>query len=90
MVQNNFDGDLIILSSPGYASLFAFKKETLSTLKFVKDDDSNKMKYSLKKISKQIVKECKEINLDNSTYRCRETPKLMKSIMLKKNGSSAD
>ena len=25
-VQNNFDGDLIILSSPGLASLFALKK----------------------------------------------------------------
>ena len=26
LVQNNYDGDLIILSSPGYASLFAIKK----------------------------------------------------------------
>ena len=56
----------------------------------MKDDDSNKMKYGLKKIPKQIVKECKEINLDNSTYRHRETPKLMESKMLKKNGSGGD
>ena len=89
-VQHNFDGDLIILSSPGYASLLAFKKETLEYSQLCKDDNSNKMKFRLKMMPRQIVKECKEINLDNSTYRCRETPKLTKSIMLKKNGSSAD
>ena len=29
-VQNDFDGDLINMSSPCYASLLALKKETLS------------------------------------------------------------
>ena len=89
-VQNNFDGDLIILSSPRYANLLAYKKEALNNLKYVKDDDSCKIKYGLKKVPKQIGKECEETNLHNSTYEHRETPKLMEPKMLKKNGSVGD
>ena len=67
-LMDDFNGDLIQFSSPGYASVPAFKSQTAEKLKIIKADEDSDIDNSLKKIAKQIRQECKEICLDKSRY----------------------
>ena len=66
----HFAGDLLVLSSPGYAKIIIFHNSAADMLKCVKDDsDDNDTHTSIKKVAMQIIKECKEITFDKSTYK---------------------
>ena len=65
---SHFDGELLILSSPGYANIVAFGCQASLLLNMVKEDDDD-IDNSIRKIAKQVIKECKSIPLDTTNYR---------------------
>lgn len=65
---SNFSGDLLIISSPGYANVVAFQSQASIVLKMVKHEEDG-IENSIRHIAKRVVKECKAIPLDTSKYR---------------------
>ena len=68
-LEKQFGGDLIILSSPGYANNIAFKCQAALQLKAVKEDDDADMPVHISKVAKEMIRECKGIHLDRSPYK---------------------
>ena len=69
VLGNQFGEELLVLSSPGYANIIACKnKADAVVLKMVKDDEEDDIVGSISKVAKLIVKECKTITCDKSTY----------------------
>lgn len=68
-LQKHFGGDLIILSSPGYANIIAFRSQTALQLKLVKDEDDEDISSHINKVAKKVIKECTEIPLNKASYR---------------------
>ena len=64
----HFSGELVALSAPGYAQIIAFRGHAFVQLMTVKDDDDD-IVPSIDKLSKQVIKECKDLHLDKSSYR---------------------
>ena len=64
----HFDGDLLLISSPGYANVVAFQCHAAVTLKMFKDNEDD-LENNIRHVAKQIKKECKDIPLDTTTYR---------------------
>lgn len=67
-LQSHFAGELLVLSSQGYAKIIAFHKTATLVLKIVKDDEEVDIDSNIDKVAKQIVKDCKEITRDKSKY----------------------
>ncbi len=65
---SNFSGDLLALSSPGYANVVAFQSQASMVLKMVKQEEDC-IENSIPHVAKHVVKECKAIPLDTSKYR---------------------
>ncbi|KAI4803777.1 hypothetical protein KUCAC02_025425 [Chaenocephalus aceratus] len=65
----HFAGELLVLSSPGYANIVAFHNEAALLLKIVKQDDVDDIDNSIGKVAKQVIKDCKVIGLDKAKYR---------------------
>ena len=68
-LEKQFGGDLIVLSSPGYANNIAFKCQAALQLKAVKEDDDADMSVHISKVAKEMIRECKGIHLDRSPYK---------------------
>ena len=64
----HFDGDLLLISSPGYANVVAFQCRAAVTLKMFKDNEDD-LENNIRHVAKQIKKECKDIPLDTTKYR---------------------
>ena len=64
-----FEGKLVVLSSPGYAKILVFQSHASMMLKMVKQDDDDDIDLSIRKIAKQVIKECAAIPLDRTKYR---------------------
>ena len=80
-LKKHFGGDLIILSSPGYANIIAFKCQTALQLKTVKEDDNADMSGHIIKVAKEVIKECKGIHLDRSSYKLNlDVPTAQESV----------
>uniref|UniRef100_UPI00358F791D uncharacterized protein isoform X1 n=1 Tax=Myxine glutinosa TaxID=7769 RepID=UPI00358F791D len=67
-VHRHFSGDLLVLSSPGFASIITFRANTAVILKLVKDDDEDDVPTCIGKVGKQTAKECAAIVWDKSSY----------------------
>lgn len=67
-VQKQFGNDLLVLTSPGMASIVAFRSASAHILKIVSDDEKESMQNATKAFSTQIISECKEIKTDPATY----------------------
>ena len=64
----HFDGDLLLISSPGYANVVVFQCHAAVTLKMFKDNKDD-LENNICHVAKQIKKECKDIPLDTTKYR---------------------
>ena len=64
----HFDGDLLLISSPGYANVVAFQCHAAVTLKMFEDNEDD-LENNIRHVAKQIKKECKDIPLDTTKYR---------------------
>ena len=68
-LRRYFGDDLVVLTTPGYASLIAFHSNAALMLKMVKDDDEiDDIQRSISILAKHVVKECKSIKCDKSKY----------------------
>ena len=68
-VSEHFGSEILVLTSPGYAHILAFHNQTARLLKVVKDTSSKEdIKHSVAKVSKQIIQECKSIEMNKSHY----------------------
>lgn len=67
-VQKQFGNDLLVLTSPGIASIVAFRSASAHILKIVSDDEKESLQNATKALSTQIISECKEIKTDPATY----------------------
>ena len=61
-------GDLLVLNSPGYASVIAFHQGAAGTLRVVKDDGSDDIDNAICQVANQIVTECKNVENDKTLY----------------------
>lgn len=64
---SHFGGDLLIISSPGYANLVAFQHQASQILKMVEHEEDD-IENSIRLIAKQVKKECNAIPLDSTNY----------------------
>ena len=61
--------DLVVLSSPGYRSIFFFRDNALATLKMIKDnDEEGNLEAALNVVAKHIRKECSDMEYQRRTY----------------------
>jgi hypothetical protein len=67
-LRQHFGSELLVLSAPGFASIVTFTENTAKTLKLVKDDEEDDISRSIAKVSKQVVRECKAVEHDKSSY----------------------
>ena len=65
---NHFEGDLLIISAPGYANVVYFRCHASTILKMVRYDE-DVIENSIRHIAKQVKKECSAIPLDATKYR---------------------
>ncbi|PIK51924.1 hypothetical protein BSL78_11179 [Apostichopus japonicus] len=69
-LRKYFGNELVVLSTPGYASLIAFHKNAALMLKMVKDDEENDdIESNVSVLAKHVVKECKSLSYDKSKYQ---------------------
>ena len=57
------------LSAPGYAQVIAFCVHAAVQLMSMKEDEVEELLPHINKLSKQIIKECKDLRLDKSSYK---------------------
>ena len=68
-LENYFNGELLVLSSPGIASIITFRSNTAHTLRIAKDDDnSDNIQKAISTISDEIKNECKSMVKDKTQY----------------------
>ena len=65
-LKGYFKGELIVLSSQGYANILTFQSS--AHLKLVKDEDMSNLVSSIAQVAKKVISETKDINMDKSTY----------------------
>lgn len=70
-LQAHFQDELVVLSSPGYASIVTFHCNAAIALKVVKDEDDDDVDSIIGKLGKRVVKDCKNIQVDASIYKLR-------------------
>ena len=66
-VIENFRGEMIALSSPGFATILTFKA-TASKIFHMIPDDSDDMHEMIKKVSTKIKTEIENIEIDKTHY----------------------
>ena len=64
-----FQDELVILSSPGYASIVAFHCNAAVVLKMVKDGNDDDIGSIIGKLAKKVAKDCKDISFDTSIFK---------------------
>ena len=62
-----FEGDLLVLSSPGIANIIIFRSKAPDLLRFV-DDVEDDLDAAVAKVSNKIVQEVKAIPMDKANY----------------------
>ena len=68
-VQSKFLDEIVVLTSPGYANIIAFSNSAGSVLRVMKDDSEDAdLENCIQKVSKQIIKDCKNITYDKTMY----------------------
>eukprot|EP00794_Sanderia_malayensis_P004436 gene4436-5029_t len=67
-IKDYFREDVIVLSSPGLASMLLFKNKVSKVLKLSNDQEDDQQDILITKLSKNICNEVKEIVLDKSSY----------------------
>ena len=67
-LAENLEGDLLMLSTPGYANVVSFRCHASTILKMVRYDE-DVIENSIRHIAKQVKKECSAIPLDATKYR---------------------
>ena len=68
LICSHFDGDLLLISSPGYANVVACQCHAAVSLKMYKDQEED-LENNIRHVAKQVRKECKDIPLDTTKYR---------------------
>ena len=68
-----FGEDVIVLSSPGLASMLLFKNNASKVLKISNDQENDQQDILITELAKKICDEVKEIVLDKSSYDIRIT-----------------
>ena len=63
-IVEKFGGDMIVLSSPGVASIFMFKSSASNALHIMPDDTDDQMNEAIEKVAKQIITEINNIEAD--------------------------
>ena len=68
-VKERFSDNVIVLTSPGYASIIAFNRCVSSVLKIVKDEnEDDELEHSKIKVSRCIKRECKQMKSKRTHY----------------------
>lgn len=68
-VKQHFADDVIILSSPGYASIVVFRNSASFVLKMVKDDKAHDdLEHSKIQVARAIEQECKDMKCNRMHY----------------------
>ncbi len=68
-LMDHFAGELVSLSSPGYATMIVFRQEAAVLLKMVKNETTSDIDANISMLAKQIVQECKSVDMpSNSDY----------------------
>ena len=67
-IKDYFGEDVIVLSSPGLASMLLFKNNASKVLKLSNDQEDDQQDILITKLAKKICDEVKEIVLDKSSY----------------------
>ena len=67
-LQDQFRNDLVVLTSPGVASIVAFRTYSAHILKIVSDDETDDVQRATKTLSKQIIAECRDTPSDSRMY----------------------
>ena len=61
-------GNLLVLSSPGMASMFIFRSKAASALNMVSDEDDDSKDSALSMIAQKIRNECRSLKVDSHKY----------------------
>ena len=77
---NHFEGDLLMISAPGYANVVSFRCHASTILKMVRDDE-DVIENSIRHIAKQVKKECSAIPLNATKYRLNIDAQLAQESM---------
>ena len=67
-IQSHFGNEILVLTSPGIASIVAFRTASAHILKIVSDDEKDDLQSATKTLSREIIAECKDIPNDTTTY----------------------
>jgi hypothetical protein len=67
-LKETFGQDLLVLSSPGIASIIIFRSAASKTLRLVNDDEEDERDIVLSKVGKLIRKEVRAIQIDREHY----------------------
>lgn len=70
-ISNHFGESILVMSSPGIASIVVFRDEAPGLLKLVPDNDVNETDISISILKKEIVTEIKAKSSKKSTYDIR-------------------
>lgn len=70
-LSEHFGEDLLVLSSPGIATILAFKSRTAKVLHIIPDVDDDDIENAVNKVKKKICQEVKEICIDRNNYHTR-------------------
>ena len=80
-IERHFYGNLLVLSSPGKATILAFKSFTADALHRIKKEEQDRsISNAIEVISKQVQTECKDVQLDRSCYRTKIDKDDIKSV----------
>ena len=69
-VQEHFHSNLLVLSSPGVASILVFRGKASDHLRIVEDAEDD-CDAAISKVAKRIRQECQQVKTDGNTYATR-------------------
>ena len=72
---SHFDGDLLLIYSPGYANALAFQCHAAVSLRMYEDQEDD-LENKIRHVAKQVRKEVKDIPLDTTKYRLNRDEQL--------------
>ena len=64
-----FGNEVLVLSSPGVASIIVFRDQASTTLRIVNDDSGEDVSFSVQRVAKAIKKEISHIEVDKGCYK---------------------
>ena len=68
-LEKHFDDELLVLSSQGITCIVIFKSNSAQVLNVAKDNDGEEVSRASAILSKQVIMECQEIDVDKWSYR---------------------